>query len=139
MLTTQELTVIRPIRSEADLKKAQERLDVLIRENAYALENGHPLKDEFDVLSDLIYAYEQQHDPIRDEDLDPVEFVKLYMENRGMKQKEMAKMLDMSTARFSEFLNRKTDMTFKLAKKLYEIVGVPAEALLINYENSMNK
>lgn len=133
MLTTQELTVIRPIRSDADLKKSQERLNVLIKENAYNLENGHPLKDEFDVLSDLIYAYEQQHDPIQETDLDPVEFVKLYIENRGLKQKDLANMLDMSTARLSEFLNRKTEMTFKLAQKLHEIIGVPAEAILRNY------
>ena len=133
MLTTQELTVIRPIRSDTDLNTSQARLNALIRENAYKLENGHPLKDEFDVLSDLIYAYEQQKDPIRETDLDPVEFVKFYMENRGLKQKDLAKILDISTARFSEFLNRKTEITFKLAQKLYEVVGVPAEAILKNY------
>lgn len=139
MLTTQELTVIRPIRSDADLKTSQARLNDLIQGNAYKLENGHPIKDEFDVLSNLIYAYEQQKDPIRETDLDPVEFVKFYMENRGMKQKDLAKILDISTARFSEFLNRKTEITFKLAQKLYELVGVPAEAILKNYHKQSRR
>lgn len=125
-----KVTVIKPIRDEVSYKAALARLN-----DIFGVPEDHPDYDESQILFDLVWCYEHMQDEFKDEDIDPVEYVKSYMENRDLKQKDLAKMLDMSTARLSEFLNRKSEMTFKLAKKLYEIVGVPAAAILKNYHN----
>lgn len=130
LTTTIEISTIKPIRTQEDLDAAQAKLDYFIKVKAYEKPEGNPLRDEFDIISDLIYAYEQQHDPIDTNKIDPVEYVKTYMEDTGINQNELAQKLDMSVARLSEFLNRKTKMNFNLAVKLYKIVGVPAEGLL---------
>ncbi len=120
--------VIKPITDENSYKTALARLNAI-----FGVSEDHPDFNESQILFDLVWCYEQRKNEFKDEDIDPVEFVKVYMENRELKQKDLAKMLGISTARFSEFLNRKTDMTFKLAKKLHEAIGVPAEAILKNY------
>ena len=123
-----KVTVIKPIRDEAGYKAALARLH-----DIFGVSEDHPDYNESQILFDLVWCYEHMQDEFKGEDIDPVEYVKCYLENRGLKQKDLAKTLDMSTARLSEFLNRKTEMTFKLAKKLHEVIGVPAEAILKNY------
>lgn len=126
-----KVTVIRPVRDEASYKAALARV-----KDIFGVPEDHPDYNESQILFDLVWCYEHMQDDFKDEDIDPVEYVKNYMDRRGLKQKDLAKMLDMSTARLSEFLNHKTEMTFKLAQKLYEVVGVPAEAILKNYHSS---
>jgi hypothetical protein len=59
MLALQTITTVSPIRSDAELAQAHLRLDELIAANAY----DSPIKDvrdEFEVLTALIYYYEQR-------------------------------------------------------------------------------
>ncbi len=59
MLALQTITTVSPIRSDAELAQAHLRLDELIAANAY----NSPIqdvRDEFEVLTALIYYYEQR-------------------------------------------------------------------------------
>ena len=51
------------------------------------------------------------------------------MENRNLKQKDLAKILDCSETRISEILSRKRPVSFEIAKKLYQRFGISAEAI----------
>lgn len=59
MLALQTITTVSPIRTDAELAQAHLRLDELIAANAY----NSPIqdvRDEFEVLTALIYYYEQR-------------------------------------------------------------------------------
>lgn len=59
MLALQTITTVSPIRTDTELAQAHLRLDELIAANAY----DSPIqdaRDEFEVLTALIYYYEQR-------------------------------------------------------------------------------
>jgi hypothetical protein len=59
MLALQTITTVSPIRTEAELAQAHLRLDELIAANAYD-SPIQDVRDEFEVLTALIYYYEQR-------------------------------------------------------------------------------
>lgn len=59
MLALQTITTLSPIRSDEALAQAHARLDELIAVQAYD-SPSQGLRDEFEVLTALIYYYEQR-------------------------------------------------------------------------------
>ncbi|GAB3738109.1 hypothetical protein GCM10027594_18690 [Hymenobacter agri] len=59
MLAIQTITTVSPIRTDAELAQAHLRLDELIAVNAYD-SPIQDVRDEFEVLTALIYYYEQR-------------------------------------------------------------------------------
>ena len=118
---------IRPIRNEADYDWALAEIEQYF-DNEPA--PGTPAADRFEVLADLIEAYEARHWPIGP--ADPVEVIKYRMELGGFQAKDLAEVLG-SKSRASEILNRKRAITLDMARKLHDAWGIPAEVLIRPY------
>jgi HTH-type transcriptional regulator/antitoxin HigA len=130
MLTIQCVTTVKPIRSDQDLEKAHQRLDELIVLNAAHSEDAD-LRDEFEVLTALIYYYESRTpDRVDWSGVDAVDLILSRMEDREWKGKDLARVLDISESRVSEVLSRKRPISFEMAKKLHQKLRIPAEVLL---------
>lgn len=118
---------IRPIKSDGDLQWA-------LGEVASYFDNpppqGSAAADRFDVLSDLIEAYENRHFPAVE--LEPVDFLHAFMEMTGRSQTDLGEILG-SRSRASEILHRKRALTVDMIFKLNEAWGVPAECLVKPY------
>ena len=118
---------VRPIRSDDDLTWALAEVEpYFVSEPA----PGTPDGDRFDVLVQLIEAYEARHYPI--EPLDPVSFLRGHMENTGRTQADLARVLG-SASRASEILNRKRGLTLDMIRALVTAWNVPGDALLPRY------
>lgn len=83
--------------------------------------------DRFDVLSDLIEAYEQRRWPI--EPADPVDAIRFAMDLKGLTQADLGRLLG-SRSRASEILSGRRGLTPRMMVKLHRAWGVPAESLL---------
>ncbi|UYZ61568.1 hypothetical protein [Hymenobacter weizhouensis] len=59
MLSLQTITTVSPIRSDEELAQAHQRLDELIASQAYS-SSSQEVRDEFEVLTALIFYYEQR-------------------------------------------------------------------------------
>ncbi len=116
--------MIRPIRTEKDYDIVISRIDELL---VIDPRKGTEEYDELDVLSTLVEKYEDENYPIPAPD--PIEAIKYMMEERGLKQKDLGKMIG-SKSRISEILNRKREMTKKVIKILHENLGIPYEVLM---------
>lgn len=118
---------IRAIRTEADYDWALAEIEHYFLKEP---EPGTRAAERFDVLADLIEAYEAKHWPI--EPADPIEAIRYKMEVAGLKQSDLADLLG-SASRASEILNRKraltTDMVFKISRQWH----ISAESLVIPY------
>ena len=90
---------IRLIKTEKDYQTALSRLDLI-----FDAAEGTAESDEADVLVLLIDDYENRHYPI--EAPDPIEAIKIRMEEMQLKQKDIAPVLG-GKNRVSEILNRK--------------------------------
>jgi HTH-type transcriptional regulator/antitoxin HigA len=121
------MSAIRPIRNESDLVWATAEI---ARYFEHAPQPGTEEADRFDVLDDLIEAYESRHFP--ELDLAPVDFLQAFMEMTGREQSDLATVLG-SRSRASEILNRKRALTVEMIFKLREARGVPSDQLTEPY------
>ncbi|MFM2044606.1 MAG: hypothetical protein RLY86_3182 [Pseudomonadota bacterium] len=118
---------IRPLRNEDDYTWALNEIAAYFDNEP---EPGTPAADRFDVLADLIAAYEAKHWPI--EAPDPVSVITAYMEAKQLRQADLAALLG-SRPRASEVLARKRALTMDMAWKLHQSWHIPASALIRPY------
>jgi len=117
---------IKPIKTESDYNEALARLEII-----FDAKPGTPEGDELELLSIIIENYENVHYKI---DLpDPIEAVKIRMEEMGLKQKDLAEALGFKT-RVSEILNRKRKLTLTMIRRLHEVLGIPIDVLAKEYQ-----
>jgi HTH-type transcriptional regulator/antitoxin HigA len=116
---------IRPIRNDDDLAWALAEVEKYFDDEP---EIGSEEGDRFDVLSDLIEAYESRHYPITPSE--PITFLRNFMEMTGRTQAEFAKLLG-SRSRASEILNRKRPLTVDQIAILVGEWHIPAEHLIM--------
>jgi HTH-type transcriptional regulator/antitoxin HigA len=84
-------------------------------------------EEELELWSLLVERYEQMQFPI---DLpDPVEAIKFRMEQEGLRQKDLAKVLP-GKNRVSEVLHRKRPLSLGMIRSLHKHLHIPAEVLI---------
>nr|WP_165928250.1 XRE family transcriptional regulator [Rhizobium sullae] len=119
---------VRPIRNDADLAWAIGEVTPYFD---VPPAHGSADADRFDVLSDLIEAYESRHFPAVE--LEPVDFLYAFMEMTGRTQADLGNVLG-SRSRASEILHRKRALTVEMIFKLNEAWGIPGDCLLKPYK-----
>ena len=92
-----------------------------------------PEGERLDVLVTLIEAYERKHYAL--DFPDPVEAIKFAMESRGLSAKDLQPMIGQLNWVY-EILNRKRPLTLKMVWRLHKGLGIPAESLIKQPENS---
>jgi len=116
---------IKPIKTKKDYEQAMLRL-----ENIFDAKKGTPKGDELEILSLLIEKYEDEKFPI---DLpDPVEAIKFRMEQMGMTQTDLAKIVGQKS-RASEILNRKRKLSLDMIRQLHQQWRIPTDVLVQAY------
>jgi len=82
---------LRPLRSERDYDAAVNVLDTLAVRPEDSLDPGE--QDYLDTLTLLVEAYDDEHHAIETKDLDPIDMLKYLMQESGMTQAELARLL----------------------------------------------
>lgn len=118
---------VRPIRTEDDYRWALAEIERYFDAEPA---RGTADADRFEVLSDLIEAYELRHHPI--DPPDPVEAIRYRMELGGLATKDLAEVLG-SKSRASEILNRRRPITLEAARRINAAWDIPAEILIRPY------
>jgi HTH-type transcriptional regulator/antitoxin HigA len=116
---------IKLIKSEADYRNALKRLEIIF-DAAIDTEDGN----EAEILSMLIENYENKYYPI--EAPDPIEAIKIRMEEMNLKQKDLVGILGGKSA-VSEVLNRKKKLTVDMIRELERMLHISASILIKNY------
>ncbi|WP_339793305.1 MAG: helix-turn-helix domain-containing protein [Imperialibacter sp.] len=119
---------IRPIRTETDYQSALERLEIV-----FDAQIGTPESDEADVLGLLIDEYERKHYPI--EAPDPIEAIKIRMEELDLKQVDLIKEIG-GKGRVSEVLNKKRKLTVEMIRNLASRLNLSAGLLIRDYQKT---
>lgn len=115
---------IQPIRNDADLRAAFERL-----ESIFQATPGTPEADEMEVLATLVESYENRHYPIGP--ADPVDAIKFRMDQQGLAAKDLEPFIG-SSGRVSEVLNRKRSLSLRMVQRLHHGLKIPYDSLLSN-------
>ena len=115
-------TVIKPIRTEEDHKRALARIDEI-----FDAEEGTPEGDELEVLVDLVMYYESKTVDIGFPD--PISAIKFRMDQAGLTQRDLIPYIG-NRSKVSEVLSGKRDLTLSMARALHQNLGIPADVLL---------
>lgn len=118
--------MIKPIRTEDDYDEALAELETLMD-----AEPGTSEEERLEVLSTLIWAYEQEHYPV--DKPDPIAALEYYIESRGLTRKDMELYLG-SPSRVSEVMNRRRPLSKDMIRRLEAGTGIPASILIQPYE-----
>jgi HTH-type transcriptional regulator/antitoxin HigA len=116
---------IRPIKTKIDYKNALTRLEQIFDAPVNSNEG-----DEAEILSLLIENYENQHYSI--EAPDPVEAIKIRMEEMNLKQKDLIGVIGGKSS-VSEILNKKKKLTLEMIRNLASKLNLSATILIRNY------
>jgi len=113
---------LKPIKSDRELERALTRIDEL-----WGSRPDTPKGDELDILMLLVEKYEDEHYEIPASD--PIEAIKFLMEQKDLSRKDLEPYIGTS-ARVSEVLNKKRNLTLSMIKKLHEGLNIPYECLI---------
>ncbi len=93
----------------------------------FQAEPGTPEADELDLLLVLVKDYEDKHIIIPD--VDPIEAIKLKMEERGIKAKDLETLIG-SKGHVSSILSGRRELTLKMARRLKDFLQLPADIFM---------
>jgi HTH-type transcriptional regulator / antitoxin HigA len=117
---------IRLIKSEHDYREALAELDKYFDATV-----GSKESDYADVLALLVDEYEKTHYPI--ESPDPIEAIKIRMEEMQLKQKDLAPAIG-GKNRVSEVLSKKRKLTLEMIRNLTVKLKISPEILIKDYQ-----
>ncbi|HEY9003464.1 MAG TPA: helix-turn-helix domain-containing protein [Mucilaginibacter sp.] len=112
------------LKTEVEYKAALKRSIEL-----FNADEGTPEGEELDLLLLLVKDYEGRHYHIPDPD--PIEVIKLKLEEKGLKQKDLEPIIG-SKGYVSQVLSGKKELTLKMVKGLHQFLGISAEIFLTN-------
>ena len=112
---------LKPLHTEEDYEAAVARMDALL------LAPDAETNEELELLTILVMAYEAAHVP--DLPLDPVDYLKASMDNRGLTQADLARLLG-SSSRAAEVLGGKRELSKAMIRTLVEEWGMDANTLI---------
>ncbi|MEZ7498655.1 helix-turn-helix domain-containing protein [Flavobacterium sp. Arc3] len=110
------------LKTEEEYNKASIRLMEI-----FHVEPNSSEFEELEMLTVLIKDYDDRHYIIAE--LDALEVIKIKMQEMGMKNKDLEPIIG-SKGHVSAILSGKREITLKMAKKLKNYFGIPAEAFL---------
>lgn len=114
------------IKTENDYQIALARLDEI-----FDAKSGTSESDEADILALLIDEYENKNFPI--EAPDPIEAIKIRMEELNLKQKDLVGIIG-GKSRVSEILNKRKKLTVEMVRTLAERLNLSVQILIRDYQ-----
>jgi len=114
------------IKTESDYQLALKRLELI-----FDAPIGTADSDEADILGLLIDEYEKKYHPI--EAPDPIEAIKIRMEEMNLKQKDLVSEVG-GKSRVSEILNKKRKLTVEMIRNLTKKLNLSSELLISDYQ-----
>jgi HTH-type transcriptional regulator/antitoxin HigA len=115
---------VRPIRTYADYQWALAEVERYFEHQPVP---GTPEGDRFEVLADLVEAYENRHWPI--EAPTPIEALRAFMDMRNLQQGDLAELLG-SKSRASEVLSGDRRLSLEMVRRISASWHIPADVLL---------
>ena len=110
-----------PIRTEDEYRAAVARIDDLV------VQPDAETNEELELLTILVMAYEATQVP--DLPLDPIGYLKASMDNRGLTQADLSRLLG-SSSRAAEVLSGQRELSKAMIRTLVEHWGLDANTLI---------
>ncbi len=116
------------IKTPKEYSTIVERIEFLLQESDNIENTEAKGYIELNLLSDLVADYEERTYPVKKPIL--IDVIKLRMAEMGLNQKNLAKLLGVSTSRVSEYLTGKSEPPLKVARDISKKLNIDASIVL---------
>jgi len=103
-----------------------------IEELLPVIDDNTPANDrsaiELSLVSDVVIEYEKAHYPIAKPAIP--ELIELYLEEKGMTQKQLAIEIGVSPSRINDYISGRSEPTLKNAGLLCKVLHIPPSTML---------
>jgi HTH-type transcriptional regulator/antitoxin HigA len=113
------------IHNDEEYEKAVELIDQI-----WASEEGSSDFNRFEILTELIDAYERKRWPM--DFPDPIEALKFHMNQKSLNSNDLGKILE-STQLANDILNRRIHLSLAMVWEICKAWAIPAESLIKPY------
>lgn len=131
-LTLSVPIIIRPIKTEADYEAALAEVEQMM----VNIEPDTPESDKFDLLVNLIEAYEDVHYPMG-ETSDPISIIEFVMDQQGLSRKDLEPYIG-PRQRVWDIMERRRPLSLAMIRRLADGLHIPADLLLPEYQLHIN-
>ena len=83
---------------------------------------------ELTLMSDIVISYENEHYPIEKPAVS--ELIELYLEEKGMTQKQLAREIGLSPSRVNDYISGRSEPSLHNAGLICRILKIPPAAML---------
>lgn len=122
------------IRNEKEYKEYEARVEHLIQRGTELGDMellSSEEKTEFVNLSEALDAYGRAYHPLPGQMSALLsDAILMQVKEKGLKQKDAARMIGISATTFSDLLHGRRSLSFDVARNLHKVLGVPAEIVL---------
>jgi len=122
------------IKSEKEYKKYEARAEALMQRGT-ELGDMEQLSDEekveFTQLSEALDEYASAYHPLPGQMSTLLtEAILTQVKVKGLKQKDAARMIGISSTMFSDLIHGRRSLSFEVARNIHKLLGVPADVVL---------
>ena len=122
------------IKNEKEYKEFEARMEQLIQRGTELGDMellSEQEKAEFIQLSDALDEYGKAYHPLPGQMSTLLaDAILVIVKEKGLKQKDAARMIGISQTTFSDLLHRRRSLSYEVARNLHKILGVPADTVL---------
>ena len=122
------------IKNEEEYKAYEACLEILIQRGTELGDMellSEEDKNEFQKLSTALDEYGKAYHPLPGQMSSLLtEAILKQVKTKGLKQKDAARMIGISSTMFSDLLHGRRSLSFEVARNIYKVLGVPAEVVL---------
>jgi HTH-type transcriptional regulator/antitoxin HigA len=113
------------IKTQEEYERALAKIEQLMDSEA-----NTPEGDELELLSLLVEKYEEENYPLPEPD--PIDVIQYYMEQRGLKAKDLVGILGDKTT-VSKILNKERKLNLGMVRRLHDLANIPYNLLIQEY------
>ena len=122
------------IKNEKEYKEFEARMEQLIQRGTELGDMellSEQEKAEFIQWSDALDEYGKAYHPLPGQMSTLLaDAILVKVKEKGLKQKDAARMIGISQTTFSDLLHRRRSLSYEVARNLHKILGVPADIVL---------
>jgi HTH-type transcriptional regulator/antitoxin HigA len=119
---------------EINLIKTDEELQIALKRfsKIFHAKKDTPEREEADLLSLVIAKYEEENYAI--DEPDPIEAIKFMMQQKDLKQVDLAKILKIGEDRISKIIHKKEALTLPMIREISKLLHIPLLTLVQDYK-----
>ena len=115
--------------SEKEYEWASKRIDEIMKVYSNAMPADSDLSVELDLMTDIVYQYEEEHYPMGQ--LSVADLIKKSLDENNMTLSQLAEKISVDNKKVGDYVAGRAEPSLRVASKLCKVLNIKADAMLM--------